>query len=74
MKLVDGPAMRRMDRRAVRQYGIREIVLMENAGRGVADVAARYIRGSNRRISILAGKGAAPNKSGRKACRISVGL
>ncbi|MCP3677695.1 MAG: NAD(P)H-hydrate dehydratase [Deltaproteobacteria bacterium] len=57
MKLVDGLAMRRMDRKAVRQYGIREIVLMENAGRGVADIAARYIRGSNRRISILAGKG-----------------
>jgi len=57
VKIVDGPTMGRMDRKAVVQYGMSEIALMENAGRGVADVAARHTRGAKRRISILAGKG-----------------
>jgi len=57
VKLVDRAAMQRMDRRAGRHYGIKELVLMENAGRGVAEVAFRFIRGENRRVSVLAGKG-----------------
>ncbi|MFQ5328815.1 MAG: NAD(P)H-hydrate dehydratase [Thermodesulfobacteriota bacterium] len=57
MKLVDGATMGRMDRQAVAQYGMSEIVLMENAGRGVADVVASYIREGKKRVTILAGKG-----------------
>ncbi len=38
MKAVTSKAMRAIDRSAVRDYGMRSIQLMENAGRGVATV------------------------------------
>jgi NAD(P)H-hydrate epimerase len=58
MKLVSANEMRSLDRRAARDYGVRGLVLMENAGRGVADIVARQCeleKGS--RVSIIAGKG-----------------
>ncbi len=49
-------ALRELDRRAVEQYHIPILVLMENAGRAVADAALRHIKG--RRLAlILAGPG-----------------
>lgn len=58
MKLVSAKEMRSLDRRAVRECGIKGLVLMENAGKGVADVVKRQCaRAKGRRVSIVAGKG-----------------
>jgi NAD(P)H-hydrate repair Nnr-like enzyme with NAD(P)H-hydrate epimerase domain len=37
MKLVSADTMRSLDRLVVRDYGIKGLVLMENAGRGIAE-------------------------------------
>jgi NAD(P)H-hydrate epimerase len=58
MKLVDSDTMRSLDRRALRDYGIKGLVLMENAGRGVADIVARELRRlKGDRVTIVVGKG-----------------
>ncbi|MBI2413932.1 MAG: NAD(P)H-hydrate dehydratase [Deltaproteobacteria bacterium] len=58
MKLADSAIIREMDRRAVADYGIESIQLMENAGRGVAEAVLRVLAAfSSKRVSILAGKG-----------------
>jgi NAD(P)H-hydrate epimerase len=49
-------ALRELDRRAVEEYHIPIVVLMENAGRAVAEAARHYIRGK-RPVLILAGPG-----------------
>jgi NAD(P)H-hydrate epimerase len=49
-------ALRELDRRAVEQYHLPILVLMENAGRAVAEAALRHIR-ANRPALILAGPG-----------------
>jgi NAD(P)H-hydrate epimerase len=46
---------RALDRRAIEEYGIASIVLMENAGRGCVDVLERL--GIGGRVVILCGKG-----------------
>jgi NAD(P)H-hydrate epimerase len=46
---------RAIDRRAIDEYGIPSVVLMENAGRGTVDVLERL--GINGRVVILCGKG-----------------
>jgi NAD(P)H-hydrate epimerase len=46
---------RELDRRAVEEYGISSLVLMENAGRGCVDVLQRL--GINGPVAILCGKG-----------------
>src|SRR3990167_3999636 len=56
MKIVDSVTMRRLDETAIKKYGILGLVLMENAGRGVAEIIAREF-GGGKRISIFAGKG-----------------
>ncbi len=38
MKLVDSKTMSALDRRAIREFGLKGIVLMENAGKGCADI------------------------------------
>jgi NAD(P)H-hydrate epimerase len=52
---------REVDRRAIQQYGMLGLVLMENAGRGVADVVCRLAEaGSGRRpgrVVVCCGKG-----------------
>jgi NAD(P)H-hydrate epimerase len=48
--------LRELDRRAVEEYHIPILVLMENAGRAVADAALRHIP-SKRRALLLAGPG-----------------
>ena len=45
MKWVTVDEMRAIDRRAIDDYGIPAIVLMENAGRGAAEEAAKLYRG-----------------------------
>ncbi|OHB71834.1 MAG: NAD(P)H-hydrate epimerase [Planctomycetes bacterium RBG_13_63_9] len=55
---------RRIDQRAMRQYGMGGLVLMENAGRGVADRLCQLVAGdpfatgkASQRIVICCGKG-----------------
>ena len=56
MKVVTGEKMREIDEQAVRTFKIPSVVLMENAGRAVADQAAALVP-KGKRITILAGKG-----------------
>jgi len=46
---------RRIDRRAIEEYGLTGLVLMENAGRGVADRVERF--GISSPVVICCGKG-----------------
>jgi NAD(P)H-hydrate epimerase len=58
MKLVTAAQMREIDRHAIEQLNIPGMVLMENAGRGVADCARRVLQSmSGSRIHIIAGRG-----------------
>ncbi len=56
MKIVTGERMHEIDREAERDYKMPSLILMENAGRAVADQAAALVP-SGQRIAILAGKG-----------------
>ena len=47
---------RQVDERAVKQWGISSLVLMENAGRGAADALCR-LESTDRHVSIYCGKG-----------------
>ncbi|HNC73842.1 MAG TPA: NAD(P)H-hydrate epimerase, partial [Elusimicrobiota bacterium] len=51
---VDVRAMRALDRRVVRDFGLPTAVLMENAGRAVAAEALRMTRGP---VAVLCGTG-----------------
>lgn len=58
MKLVDSDSMRALDRKAIREFGIKGLVLMENAGRGVADAVEKVLdKDRPGRIAVVAGKG-----------------
>ena len=52
---------REVDRRAIEEYGMTGLVLMENAGRGTADVLCRLAEnesgGRSGRVAICCGKG-----------------
>ena len=51
-------AMREADRRAIEEFGIPGVVLMENAGRGAADVALEMMKGApSPSAVIIAGRG-----------------
>jgi NAD(P)H-hydrate epimerase len=50
--------MREADRRAITEFGIPGVVLMENAGRGAADIALKMLDDSGKnRVLVLAGRG-----------------
>lgn len=58
MRLLTAAQMRAVDNQVVTETGIPSIVLMENAGRQVAEVAATFLEKSQgRKIAILTGKG-----------------
>ncbi|MBI1912540.1 MAG: NAD(P)H-hydrate dehydratase [Deltaproteobacteria bacterium] len=58
MKLADARTIQSMDRAAVEDYGISGLQLMENAGRGLAEIIKRELSGiQNPQVAILAGKG-----------------
>jgi len=57
MRLATAEQMREMDRRTVEEYGLPGLVLMENAGRAVADAAWDLLPEEGGRVLILAGKG-----------------
>ena len=50
-------ALRELDRRAVDEFHIPILVLMENAGRAVAEAALKHLHKSHRHVLILAGPG-----------------
>jgi NAD(P)H-hydrate epimerase len=57
MQSVSREAMRELDRRAVREFGIPGLILMENAGRGAADVACSLLSGRPSPVVVVCGKG-----------------
>lgn len=58
MRAVTALEMQELDRRAIEVFGIPSIVLMENAGRGVSEVALRMLNpASGKRIAIFCGTG-----------------
>jgi NAD(P)H-hydrate epimerase len=57
MKLATAAQMREMDRRTMEEYGLPGLVLMENAGRAVADAAWELLPEEGGRVLVLAGKG-----------------
>lgn len=62
MKLVTVKQMRRLEEEAIKKIGLPDTILMENAGRGVAEIIARRFgaspfKGQDRRALILVGGG-----------------
>ncbi|MSR76607.1 MAG: NAD(P)H-hydrate epimerase [Candidatus Omnitrophica bacterium] len=60
MKFVTSEEMRALDRKTAEEYGISSLILMENAGRGCADLLSALLRKENltvKKIHILCGKG-----------------
>lgn len=58
MKIVTGDYMRRLDKRAIEDYKIPGINLMENAGKSVVDFIEKEIPDlQNKKVAILCGKG-----------------
>ena len=50
MKYITTKKMKQLDRIAIERYGIPSLILMENAGRGIADLADRLNCGRPARI------------------------
>jgi NAD(P)H-hydrate epimerase len=60
LKAADRGLIRSIDGRAVKEFGLRGLQLMENAGRGVADVALKELKASrdnSGRVAVVTGKG-----------------
>ena len=58
MKVVSGQVMQLMDQRAMREFDIPGLTLMENAGRACADaISEAFGEGAGKRALVVAGKG-----------------
>jgi hydroxyethylthiazole kinase-like uncharacterized protein yjeF len=58
MKYITARQMRRIEQRAIEAYGIPALVLMENAGRGAAQVALEMLKGlKGKKVVCVCGKG-----------------
>lgn len=58
MKIVTAEIMKRLDRRAIEEFGIPGIVLMENAARATVNALGHYFPDLHkRRVAIIAGRG-----------------
>jgi len=58
MKVVSASQMRNLDQRAINEFGIPSIILMENAGRAAVDVIEKYFPKTKlKRVGIFAGAG-----------------
>nr|AEQ20593.1 YjeF-related protein [uncultured bacterium CSLF42] len=57
MKALTTAQARKLDERAIERYGIPNFLLMDHAGRSVAEAARRFLRGGKRRVTVLAGGG-----------------
>lgn len=55
MKSVTSQQMKALDEKAIHEYGIPSLLLMENAGRGIAELIFNAFRG--RRVIVFCGKG-----------------
>lgn len=55
MKALTASQMQALDRKAIQDYGIPSLLLMENAGRGIAEIVCRISKG--KRVVVFAGKG-----------------
>jgi len=53
---VTSKRMREIDRQAIEKFGIPSLILMENAGRSVAEAALKML-GSKRHVLVICGKG-----------------
>lgn len=57
MKSVSAKKMKDIDQAAIEEFKVPSIVLMENAGRAAAEVAALMLTDKNKKIVIVCGKG-----------------
>jgi len=58
MKVISGETMQAIDRRAIEEFGVPGLTLMENAGRGCAEaIVASHGGGLPRKAVVVAGKG-----------------
>lgn len=57
MKLATAEQMRELDRRAIQEVGIPGILLMENAGRGAAELIRERYGPRPRKVAVLCGRG-----------------
>lgn len=58
MKIISGPTMQELDRRAIHECGVPGLALMENAGQACADeICARFGGSGGKRALVMAGKG-----------------
>jgi ADP-dependent NAD(P)H-hydrate dehydratase / NAD(P)H-hydrate epimerase len=55
MKSISAAEMQTLDRRATEEFGVPSILLMENAGRGVAEYIIHHFQ--EKRVAIVVGKG-----------------
>lgn len=66
MEILTGEQMRRVDRRAIEELGIPGLLLMESAGRGIAErLLADFPEAGRRKVVVLCGKG---NNGGDGLC------
>ncbi len=56
-KAISTERMKALDRIAIEQYGIPSLILMENAGRGIVDLAEKIIQRNPKKILVVCGKG-----------------
>jgi hypothetical protein len=71
MQFLSGQQSRRVDQLAITEFGMSSLVLMENAGRGAADLMERLGLKRTNRIIICSGKG---NNGGDGFVRTGIGL
>lgn len=57
MNYITTREMKRLDEAAIHDYGIPSLILMENAGRGIADLTERMTRGRRKKVLVICGKG-----------------
>lgn len=57
MRIVKAEEMKAIDTRVAKEFGIQTSILMENAGRGVAEVIEEHFKPDNLRAAVIAGKG-----------------
>jgi len=57
MKVVSREEMRELDRRTIEEIGISGLVLMENAGRGAAQIIKKRFGPEKRKVAIFCGRG-----------------
>lgn len=57
IKVLSGQQMKKIDQKAIKELGIPGILLMENAGRAIANKVIEIIDGKNKNALVICGKG-----------------